>query len=217
MKNAINNRREFLRQASMAALAFPLLAGCKGETFASHPAENDVLAAIRKNALPAGGQWSGAIDFPADVTWRTVLASAKDEGEPMLISGTVYRADGKTPAPNTLIYLYHTDMYGIYGRAGQHKHGKFRGWMLTDAKGRYEFRSIRPASYPDTTFAAHVHMTITTVDNREDWVDSILFEGDRFISAREREMAGRRGGFQPIVRLEKDAAGIARAARDIRL
>ncbi len=217
MEYKTTDRRDFLRQASMTALAFPLLAGCKGEMWASQMAESDVLSMIRKNVQPATAEGMGAIDFPADVSWKTALATAKDEGEPMLISGTVYQTDGKTPAPNTLIYLYHTDMYGIYGRAGQHRHGKFRGWMLTDAKGRYEFRSIRPASYPNTTFAAHVHMTVTTADKREDWIDSILFEGDRFISAREREMAGRKGGFQPIVKLEKDGAGIARAVRDIRL
>ncbi len=217
MEYKTRDRRDFLRQASMAALAFPLLAGCKEEMWASQMANSDVLSMIRKNAQPASAEGMGAIDFPADVLWKTALATAKDEGEPMLISGTVFQTDGKTPAPDTLIYLYHTDIYGVYGRAGQHKHGKFRGWMLTDAKGRYEFRSIRPASYPNTTFAAHVHMTVTTADKREDWIDSILFEGDRFISAREREQAGRRGGFQPIVRLEKDAAGIARAVRDIRL
>ena len=60
-------------------------------------------------------------------------------------------------------------------------------------------------------------MTITTTDRREDWIDSILFEGDPFISGREREEAGRRGGFQPIVRLEKDSSGIKRAIRDIKL
>jgi protocatechuate 3,4-dioxygenase, beta subunit len=217
MEHVRNGRRDFLRHASMAALALPLLAGCKGETWASQTNESSVLAAIRKNALPAGGQWSGAIEAPADVAWRTVLATAKDEGEPMLISGTVYRPDGKTPAPNTLIYLYHTDMYGIYGRAGEHRHGRFRGWMLTDAKGRYEFRSIRPASYPDSTQSQHVHMTVTTAHSREDWIDSILFEGDRFITAREREQAGQRGGFQPIVRLEKGADGVMGATRDIRL
>ena len=217
MEYKTTDRRDFLRQASMAALAFPLLAGCRGEMWASQTAESDVLASIKKNALPAGGDWSGAIEAPADVSWKTALATAKDEGEPMLISGTVYRPDGKTPAPNTLIYLYHTDMYGIYGRAGQPKHGKFRGWMLTDAKGRYEFSSIRPASYPNTTFAAHVHMTVTTADRREDWVDSILFEGDRFISARERQEAGRRGGFQPIVKLVKNSGGILQATRDIQL
>ena len=217
MEHQTTNRRDFLRQASMAALALPLFAGCKDETLASHPIESDLLAKIRKNAQPPGAGGMGAIDFPADVSWRTVMATAKDEGEPMLISGTVYQTDGKTAAPNTLIYLYHTDMYGIYGRPGQPQHGKFRGWMLTDARGRYEFRSIRPASYPNTTFAAHVHMTVTAADRREDWIDSILFEGDRFISAREREEAGRRGGFQPIVKLVKGQGGIMQATRNIQL
>jgi protocatechuate 3,4-dioxygenase beta subunit len=217
MKDLYNSRRDFLIRASMAAAAFPLLAGCRGETWASQTSESSVLAAIKKNALPAGGEWSGAIEAPADVSWRAELATAKDEGEPMLISGTVYRPDGKTPAPNTLIYLYHTDVYGIYGRPGQPRHGKYRGWMLTDAKGRYEFRSIRPASYPNSTQSQHVHMTITTADKREDWIDSILFEGDRFLTARERETAGRKGGFQPIVKLEKGVGGIMRATRDIQL
>ena len=135
----------------------------------------------------------------------------------MIISGKIFQADGKTHAPNILIYLYHTDMYGIYGRRGEHKHGKFRGWLLTDEKGRYEFRSIKPASYPNSTISAHVHMTLTGKDFREDWIDSILFDGDRFITAQERNQAGRRGGFNPILKVEKDSKGILRGVRDIQL
>ena len=135
----------------------------------------------------------------------------------MIISGTIFKADGKTVAPNTLVYFYHTDMYGIYGRTGEHKHGKFRGWMLTDARGRYEFRSIRPASYPNSTQSQHVHMTLTGTNFREDWIDSILFEGDRFLTMRERENAGKKGGFNPIVTMEKTSTGIYSARRDIQL
>jgi protocatechuate 3,4-dioxygenase, beta subunit len=134
----------------------------------------------------------------------------------MLISGTVYQPDGKTPAPNTLMYLYHTDIYGHYGKGSEPRHGRYRGWMLTDEKGRYEFSSIRPASYPDSTISAHVHMTITTKDMREDWVDSILFEGDRFITTRERSQIGK-GGFNPILNMEKGADGVMRGVRDIQL
>ncbi len=215
MNQISENRREFLKRASLAAIAFPFLINCKSDTLAQK--SDSELSLIKKNAIPIGGEWSGAIDAPDNVSWKTVLAKATDEGEPMIISGTVFLADGKKPAPNTLIYLYHTDMYGIYGKRGEHKHGKFRGWMLTDAKGKYEFRSIRPASYPNTTFAAHVHMTLTGKNFKEDWIDSILFEGDRFISQREREMAGKRGGFNPILKLEKGAGGILRGVRDIQL
>ena len=214
----IEGRRDFLRQTALAALAFPFLINCSKSDALAQKSDGDVLSLIKKNARAAGTEGMGAIDAPANVSWKTVLAKATDEGEPMLISGTVFQADGKTPAPNVLIYLYHTDVYGIYGRGGEHKHGRFRGWLLTDDRGRYEFRSIRPASYPNSTISAHVHMTVTGKDFREDWIDSILFEGDRFITAREREQAGRRGGFNPIVRLEKNAAdGVWGARRDIQL
>lgn len=210
------NRREFLKRASLAAAAFPFLINCQSDTLAQKSDES-VLSLIKKNARPAGTEGMGAIDAPATVAWKTALAKTTDEDEPMIISGTVFQADGKRAAPNVLIYLYHTDVYGVYGRSGEHKHGRFRGWMLTDAKGRYEFRSIRPASYPNSTISAHVHMTITGKNFREDWIDSILFEGDRFLTAQERSQAGRRGGFNPIVRLEKGSDGIFRARRDIQL
>jgi protocatechuate 3,4-dioxygenase, beta subunit len=159
----------------------------------------------------------GAIDIPDNVSWKIFLAKETDEGETLIVSGTVFHADGKTPAPDVLIYFYHTDAEGIYGRRGEHRHGKYRGWLLTDTRGRYEFRTIKPASYPDSTVSSHIHMTVTGKNFREDWIDSILFEGDKFISQREREQAGRKGGFNPILKLEKDADGILRGARNIQL
>ena len=200
----------------MAAFAMPLLVGCGGDTLAEAGAK-DTLARLKANAQPRGAEAMGAIEVPDSVSWRTAFPVTPEDGEPMIISGTVYRADGKTPAPNTLIYFYHTDKFGVYGRADQPQHGRYRGWMLTDKNGRYEFASIRPASYPNSTQSQHVHMTITTLDKREDWYDSILFEGDRFLTQREREWSGTRGGCQPIVTLIKGMDGILRATRDIQL
>jgi protocatechuate 3,4-dioxygenase, beta subunit len=152
------------------------------------------------------------------VSWKTVLSNETNKDEPMEISGTVFQADGKTPASNTLIYLYHTDFEGYYGRKkDEHKHGRYRGWMLTDKEGRYSFKSIKPAPYPENRFAAHIHMTVTTAKTREDWIDSILFEGDRLISQQERNMAGKKGGFQPILLLEKGKDALLRATRNIQL
>lgn len=216
MIDTSTSRRRFLRDSILSAAALPLLISCKTDVLAVDDAAG-ILARLRKNAQARGAEAMGAIDVPDTVSWRTAFPITKDDGEPMIISGTVYKAGGKTPAPNTLIYFYHTDKYGVYGREGQPKHGRFRGWMLTDSKGSYEFSSIRPASYPNSTQSQHVHMTVTTLDSREDWIDSILFEGDRFLTAREREWSGKRGGFNPIVTLEKGKDGIARATRDIQL
>lgn len=206
-------RRRFLLEVGSTLAVLPLLSACSVGTVAQ--SESSVLAKLRRNALPMGGEWSGAIEAPINVSWRTELPVSIDDGERIRLAGTVFAADGKTPFPNALIYFYHTDKFGIYGRGNEHKHGKYRGWMLTDEKGRYEFSSIRPASYPNSTQSQHIHMTITTVDKREDWIDSILFEGDRFISARERQDSGKRGGFQPIVKLTTSSDGIMAATRNI--
>lgn len=216
MINTGNSRRDFIRNGLVTAAALPLLLNCKGNALAGDDPAS-ILARLRKNAQGRGAEAMGAVEVPDNVSWRTAFPVAKDDGEPIIISGTVFKADGKTPAPNTLIYFYHTDKYGIYGREGQPKHGRFRGWMLTDAKGRYEFASIRPASYPNSTQSQHVHMTITTLDSREDWIDSILFEGDKFLTERERGWSGKRGGFNPILSLAKGSDGIMRATRDIQL
>ncbi len=216
MINTGNSRRDFIRNGLVTAAALPLLLNCKGDALAGDDTAS-VLARLRKNAQGRGTEGTGAIEVPDNVSWRTAFPIASEDGEPMIISGTVFKADGKTPAPNTLIYFYHTDKFGIYGREGQPKHGRFRGWMLTDAKGRYEFASVRPASYPNSTQSQHVHMTITTLESREDWIDSILFEGDKFLTERERASSGKRGGFNPIVTLKTDKDGIQRAVRDIQL
>jgi protocatechuate 3,4-dioxygenase, beta subunit len=217
MERFVEERREFLKRAIVAASALPLLAACGDDAAAQRT--DTILDSIKRNALPdPNGSWNGAVSAPADVSWRTVLSEEKDKGEPMEISGVVYQTDGKTPAPNTLIYLYHTDFEGYYGRgSGVHRHGKYRGWMMTDKDGKYAFRTIKPAPYPENRFAAHIHMTVTTAKAKEDWVDSILFEGDRLISSQERAQAGRRGGFNPILSFDKGEGGLLRATRNIQL
>jgi protocatechuate 3,4-dioxygenase beta subunit len=217
MNQQIENRRDFLKRATLAAAAFPLLLSCKSDTHAQK--FESALELIKKNANTSPAvNWCGAREAPDNVSWKSVLSKKTDKDEPMIISGTVFNADGKTPAPGILIYFYHTDIEGRYGRGnGEVLHGHFRGWMLTDERGRYEFASIKPAAYPNRTFAAHVHMTLTAKNFREDSIDSILFEGDKFITGEERKQAGKKGGFNPIVKLEKGAGGILRATRDIQL
>lgn len=214
MKELMIGRRDFLAVAGAASL-LSVVTACR-EPILAQKSETSVLDALRKNALSSQqDDWWGARHVLDTVASKATIATAADKGERILISGTVFANDGKTAAPNTLIYLYHTDIYGIYGRGDEHRHGRYRAWLLTDKDGKYSFETIRPASYPNSTQSAHIHMTVTTATQKEDWIDSILFEGDSFITSRERAIS--KGGISGIVKLEKNASGLLAATRDIKL
>src|SRR5574339_377168 len=50
------------------------------------------------------------------------LPDWNDKGIKLAVNGTVYKADG-TPAPDVIIYIYHTDQTGVYPTKGDEK-----GW-----------------------------------------------------------------------------------------
>lgn len=213
------NRREFLQRTMILTASFPFLANC--DIFAQSSSK-DILSQIRKIANPPNDcdNWCGsAHEAPDNVSSKTVLADKNDEGEPLIISGTVYEKDGKTPASNVLIYAYHTNAKGYYGRAKiDHPHGKHHGWMLTDNRGHYQFRTIKPAQYPVRDTPAHIHFTLAGVSFKEYWIDDIWFEGDNLITLeiKKKQMTGR-GGFNPILSLDKGTDGVLHGVRNIKL
>ncbi|HUF03424.1 MAG TPA: hypothetical protein VMM38_04540 [Aridibacter sp.] len=215
MKKLIQNRREFLGTAAIGAAMVPLVQGCSFGASAS-PAQKSKLDILRANAVQDPNcEWCGARDVPDDVRWKTRLHRDDDPGERMLIEGIVFKPDGKTPAPDILIYFYHTDIEGVYGRAGEHRHGSYRGWVLTDKDGKYSFYTIKPEPYPSRSTAAHVHMTLTGLDRKEDWADSIFFRGDPYLGRSDGK--SEKGGFENVIDLKKDSEGILRGTRKLRL
>src|SRR5262245_33415835 len=80
--------------------------------------------------------------MPDDIDWQTTISGPDEPGERLMISGIIYKKDGKTPAPNVILYVYQTDNKGIYSPAPRQtaakRHGHLRGWVKSDANGRYE-------------------------------------------------------------------------------
>jgi len=154
-----------------------------------------------------------------DLSWHTTIPPDDEPGAPMVISGTVYQPDGETPAPNVIVYAYHTNAQGVYPTRGDEtgwarRHGYLRGWMKTDADGRYRFETIRPASYPNRDAPAHVHLIVKEPDRREYWIESIKFEGDPYLNHDQSASSDPRGG-PGIIELTRDEHGVWRGVRDI--
>ena len=71
------------------------------------------------------------------------------EGEPLVMHGTVYDAEGK-PAPGAKVEVWHCDTRGFYSHfdpTGKQAPFNMRRTIIADDQGRYRFRSILPAGY----------------------------------------------------------------------
>ena len=132
-----------------------------------------------------------------------------EKGEKLMVIGTVYQQDGTTPAEGTILYVYHTDLEGLYShphpevaQGWENRHGYYRGWIKTGADGKYTFYTFRPAAYPTGTEAAHIHLTVLEPGKNPYWVDSYVFEGDPLLTPEFRKRYTGRGG-SGILHLEK--------------
>lgn len=137
------------------------------------------------------------------------------EGQKLLLTGTVFRRDGETPAPNVLLYYYQTNTEGVYAmRANAERnmpknargqtHGHIRGWVQTSSDGRYAIYTVRPGSYPGRDEPAHVHVYVRESDSEEPYyIEDIVFDDDPLLTEERRGRMRQRGG-SGIVFLEPE-------------
>lgn len=140
-------------------------------------------------------------------------------GPKLEVSGTIYKKDGKTPAKDVILYIYHTDQSGVYPKKGNEtgwarQHGYIRGWIKTNADGKYKFYTLRPGPYPGRQNPEHIHPVIKEPGIKEYWIDEYLFDDDPILTSDERNSQQNRGG-GGIVTTTKSKTGMQVAKRDI--
>jgi protocatechuate 3,4-dioxygenase beta subunit len=140
------------------------------------PATGILFASFLAASIASGG------------TWRTTLVSDAEPGEPMIVTGTIYARDGKTPAAGVTVHVYHTDAQGYYNRGPGEP--RLKGTMVTNEEGEYEYRTIRPAAYPGRRNPAHVHYVLSGGGYSKQYVD-LEFEDDPLVGDRARKQSAR--------------------------
>jgi protocatechuate 3,4-dioxygenase beta subunit len=178
--------------------------------------------AVTQDARPSypstlsGGAPCGSCIAPAILSWKTVVTSEGEPGEPLRISGTIFQPDGK-PAEGIVLFIYHTDATGYYNEKDDASRPRLKGWMKTGPDGRHEFRTIKPAPYPHRTTPAHIHAHIYGPQYSERSIDDYLFEGDPLITEKELGRMKQAGETPAIISLKRDAEGVLQGVRDITL
>lgn len=210
-------RREFIGGLGISVIAAPLLS-CSGQKVVIAPAVVDHSLERLPYTNGFGSMPCSKCIAPPVMSPTISIAGENEPGERMVISGTVFQPDGKTPADGIVVYVYHTDATGYYSKDDDPYNPRMRGWMKTGKDGKYEFRSIKPAPYPHRTTPAHVHAQIYSDKITEYSIDQYWFEGDRFINDEQKKLLlTGRGGSGSIVKLTRDSDGVLRGVRDIKL
>src|SRR5690606_38698432 len=171
--------------------------------------------------LPCEGCEAVFEGLPAVLSPRARIAPPGEPGEPLSLAGRVLAADG-SPRAGIVVYAYHTDAQGIYppladapGRAAE-RHGRLRGWVASDAEGRYTFDTIRPASYPTRDVPAHIHLHVLEPGCGTYYIDDAMFTDDPLLTPpHPRAHAAGRGGSG--LATPTHANGSWQVTRDIRL
>lgn len=140
------------------------------------------------------------IGMPATINVADTSAGWYSAGQKLLVKGKVYKVDGKTPAPNVVIYYWQTDNDGNYTPKdgmdeSAKRHGYIRGWVKTNESGEYSIYTVRPAPYPKRTDPAHIHASVKEPGiNNEYYIDDFVFNDDKFLTSAKRNEQENRGG-----------------------
>lgn len=112
------------------------------------------------------------------------LNSPAEPGTNITVKGSVINRSG-TPLVNKLVYVYQTSSEGWYADTAPHilrnggdsRHARLFGYFKTNARGEFEFTTIKPAGYPNSSLPAHIHIEISLDGNRR-FISELLFDDD---------------------------------------
>ncbi|KQC00316.1 intradiol ring-cleavage dioxygenase [Pedobacter sp. Hv1] len=178
-----------------------IFSSCNGQT---------LQPATQTNTKLVGGFCDGCellyVGLPQQVNSVDTSAGWKEKGQKLLVTGIAYQLDGQTPAPNTIIYYWQTDNDGYYSPRPNLdkkalKHGHIRGWVKTDKDGKYAIYTIRPATYPDRSEPAHIHIAIKEPQLNEYYIDELVFDDDPLLIPKRKKTPFENRGGSGILRI----------------
>ncbi len=134
----------------------------------------------------------------AEMVAAAFSAAPTAAGEVILVTGRVLDLSGN-PLPGAAVEFWQTDANGVYDHPGDQgtnsrdRGFQFYGTSITDADGRYAFRTVRPGYYEPRP--KHIHVKVK-LDGRELLTTQFYFEEDRADLGSEGvfSQAGSQGG-----------------------
>lgn len=138
----------------------------------------------------------------ADITAEEAAAeAAARRGTPVMIAGTVYAKDCRTPLAGALVQVWQADAKGEYGPGHGSESLKccyLMASLRTDARGRYSIATIRPGHYrgADPPPPAHIHFNVV-YPGTPGVATELVFAGDPYLTEA--------GGPREVIELQRES------------
>ena len=134
------------------------------------------------------------------------------------ITGTIYKSDGVTPAENVLLFINQANERGNFElkRHNKKRYVHHRGWIKTDADGRYTFYTFIPGDYYYANELKRIYPIVKAPNETAYKMDSFLFDNDEKLSKYCRKRIAKANQTNRILKLE-EKGGMLVAQRDIYL
>lgn len=180
-----------LKRIGFLVLFISFLIGCNGHT----KLENLSKSSVKTDTTAiVGGGCEGCelmyLGIPEQIESENISIGWTDGKQKLIITGNVFQLDGETPAPNVVIYYWHTDENGLYSSTNATnatEHGKLRGWVKSDEKGNYTIKTSRPAAYPNETIPQHIHLSIKEPTLKNEYYADLYFDDDPLYAIHQKK------------------------------
>ncbi len=190
-------RRTFIKNSSLTVLSISTFGSLNwnGKSFEGDTSTTtDILGPFYRPGAPL----------------RSNLVLPYAKGTPIVLKGSIFKENGKTPINNALVEIWHCDENEVYDNASDEY--KYRGGQKTKADGKYEFKSILPVPYKadpndDSSWRpAHIHMRVS-VPNQQDLITQIYFKGGKYVETDK--WASSPQAVNRILTITKNKAGVS--------
>ncbi|MFL1012804.1 hypothetical protein [Flavisericum labens] len=105
------------------------------------------------------------------------------------ITGTIYESDGVTPAKSVLLFIHQADEDGNFElkRENKKRYVHHRGWIRTNADGKYTFYTFVPGSYIYGNELRQILPILKEPGKPEYAIESFVFDNDPLLKDKCRE------------------------------
>jgi hypothetical protein len=138
-------------------------------------------AAQGSGEVPADAPSSGRLGPGGELRRTAETLAAGRGGERLVVSGTVYGADCRTPLAGASLEVWQTNAAGEYG-PGNDACCYLAAALRTDRLGRYRFETVKPGHYRGEARPppAHIHVEVRHPD-AAGLLTELLFAGDPYL------------------------------------